>query len=413
MGLGRMVSRRRLVAVGAGAVGVLVLAGCELGVAPVTYELVDVNQGNFRIGQTGLASGDIDGDGDIDVAVTGRNATGVLTNDGSGGFVLDVRSGTGSQPSLVDVDGDGDLDLVSAVPANESGSDVVPSIRRNDGTGGFGAFEVVEPTPPPGQLTALVASDVNGDGAVDLLAALRIGHGRFVATYLNDGTGAFGPPVTSSLGFTSDTATPVHLVAGDLDGDGAADVVATDTTEVTTPGGDTVERTVALVGRNDGTGAFTATGGPIEAGYNGVIYALFPALADLDHDGNLDLALGGPGLVTTLLGDGAGGFGAPVSSPISGAHSIELVTPADIDGDGNVDLVGFDDPLDARHGIVAYGDGSGGVDESLSVDTGTRLGGDGTPAVGIRTTDIDGDGDPDVLFLAGSLGVLENANGGR
>ena len=61
---------------------------------------------------------------------------------------------------------------------------------------------------------------------------------------------------------------------------------------------------------------------------------------------------------------------------------------------------------------MAYGDGAGNVAEYDEVGTGTSLGGDGTAAREVAVTDIDGDDDQDILFLAGSLGVVENATGG-
>jgi FG-GAP-like repeat len=406
--------RRCVVGLGA-VVGVVALAGCHLGVKPVTYELVDADDGNGLIGPTGVATGDIDGDGDLDAVATGSRGYAVLANDGTGAYTVDVPHVfiDMSAPSLADIDADDDLDLVSHVRGLSPSQARVPLVIRNDGTGTFDSIEVVQPDPPPGGLTALVTADAEGDGDVDLLAALRVGNERHVATYLNDGTGAFGPPASYPLGFTSDTATPTHLVAGDLDGDGDTDVLATDTGDVTTPDGDVVEATVAMVGLNDGTGAFAAAGDPTEAGPNGAVWALTPTLADLDGDGDLDLAVGGPGSVTTLLGDGSGGFAAPRSHGVPETRAIDYLTSADIDEDGSIDLVGFSDVFDASSGFVAYGDGAGGIDEVHGVGTGTGLGSDGTLARDVEVTDLEGDGDPDILFLAGSLGVVENNTKGR
>jgi large repetitive protein len=414
MGFHRIAPRWRVV--GMGAAGVLALAGCNLGVPPVTYELVDAENFNLPLGPTGVASGDVDGDGDLDVVATGTRGYAALTNDGSGVYTLDFPTSfqpSTSSPSLVDIEGDGDVDLVSRIAGLNPSQAPVPSVRRNDGTGAFGSIEVVQPDPPPGEMTALVPSDADGDGDIDLLAAFRVGQERHVGTYLNDGTGAFGPPATYSLAFTSDTATPVNLAAGDIDGDGDDDVVATDTGDFTTPDGEVIDGTVAMVGLNDGRGTFAAAGSPIEVSYNGAVWALTPTLADLDDDGNLDLAVGGPGSVTTLLANGTGGFAAPQRSEIPDTQGIDYLTSADVDEDGNLDLVGFQAILEARYGVVVYGDGAGGVADAHEVVSGTRLGSDGTPARQVEITDLEGDGDPDILFLGGSLGVVENATQGR
>src|SRR5262245_10267865 len=403
-------------AAGIGAVGLMV-AGCNLGVAPVTYQLLDASQVNLPLEPSGMAVGDIDHDGDPDVVVSGRSGYAVLTNDGHGMLALSfpTRFETDTRdPSLVDVDGDGDLDLVGIVGGNGSSLPAVLSVRRNDGTGAFGAIEADLSQPGPGELNTLVPADVDGDGDADLLGGIRIGLDRHVGVYLNDGTGAFGPPAIYPLGFTSDTATPLHLAVGDLNGDGHTDVVATDALRVERPDGLTFPRTFVMTALNDGTGAFAAAAAPIDAAYTDV-FAQSPALVDLDGDGHLDVAVGrttGSG-IATLLGDGQGGLGAVRESSLAGVRGVDHLAPADIDGDGHADLVGFTENTDAKSGVVAYGDGTGGVADNHLMFTGTQLGGAGTPALKVAVADLDGDGDDDVLFLAGSLGVLQNAMNGR
>jgi hypothetical protein len=406
----RTISGRRIALTGLGlGVGALLLAGCNLGTPAVGYTLTD-SQGDV-VDPNGIATGDIDGDGDVDLVATGRFDATVMLNDGSGTFTAGPPIfGGGGQPSLADVDDDDDLDLLITVPSFEFGDQAVPALRRNDGTGAFGDYEVLETTEPLGGLTSLVPADADGDGDVDLLSTLRstLDGDRQIGTYLNDGTGDFGPPSTSSLAFSTDTGSPVLLVTGDLDGDGDVDVVAADDARID-EGEITVERTFALVGLNDGTGAFTARP-PIDTGTSGIIFATTPALGDLDGDGDLDLALGGGGGVSVLDGDGTGGFGAPQRTRVDGAREVDLLRPADIDGDGHLDLVGFGDTFGPTQGVVIYGDGIGGVDQVLKVGTGAK----GLVARDLDVVDIDGDADLDVLYAAADgLGVLENVNGGR
>jgi hypothetical protein len=74
----------------------------------------------------------------------------------------------------------------------------------------------------------------------------------------------------------------------------------------------------------------------------------------------------------------------------SDTRTIDLITPAEIDQDGNIDLVGFEEHLDATSGVVAYGDGAGGIDGSHKVGTGSQLGRDGTTGRQVATTDLEG-----------------------
>ncbi len=114
--------------------------------------------------------------------------------------------------------------------------------------------------------------------------------------------------------------------------------------------------------------------------------------------------------MTTLLADGVGGFEAPRTTSLV-LSSIHFVTPGDVDGDGHLDLVGLHDLHDPSSGIVAYGDGTGGFDDHHQVLTGSGLGGDGVGGTQVALGDLDGDDDPDLLFLGGTLGILENVDG--
>ncbi|HEX6656625.1 MAG TPA: VCBS repeat-containing protein, partial [Ilumatobacter sp.] len=237
-------------------------------------------------------------------------------------------------------------------------------------------------------------------------AALQQYPTRLLGTYLNDGTGAFGPPSLVPLApVESEYGSSTFVAAGDIDGDGDADAVATDVAGEYAPIGAGF-RTVALVAVNDGTGTFTPAASAVEVGPpDGSHRAHPPVLADFDEDGSLDLAIGGGGTVTTLLADGAGGFEAPRQTVLV-LNAIHFVTPGDVDGDGNLDLVGMHDP---RSGIVTYGDGTGGFDDFHQVLTGSST--DGVGGTQVALADLDGDDDPDFLFLAGTLGVLENVHG--
>jgi VCBS repeat protein len=110
--------------------------------------------------------GDVDADGDLDLLLSSRaaadNAREVLVNDGTGsfadrlylGYTQAYQSGT-----FGDLDGDGDIDLASGnVLVDDPGSAAPVTHLLDWGDSGAGAFEHV-------------IADVSGDGAPDLLEA--------------------------------------------------------------------------------------------------------------------------------------------------------------------------------------------------------------------------------------------------
>ena len=163
---------------------------------------------------TGLALGDIDGDGDADLIVTsflGDNQA--FLNDGQGNFTESdskFNHPKSSSAALGDLDLDGDLDLFITT---HQGS----QIWFNDGRGSF------EPSQLPlgdGECETVELIDLDADHDLD---AVTIGGGFGIAAprivWLNDGSGRFqiGPPIVPGISQS--------LAVGDLDRDGAPDVV--------------------------------------------------------------------------------------------------------------------------------------------------------------------------------------------
>ena len=169
----------------------------------------------------GVALGDIDSDGDLDLVVGNDNyqANKVWLNDGTGVFT-DSGQNLGSSMTnaivLGDVDNDGDLDLIAGNFHPDANT-----VWLNDGTGiftdsgqNFGSHSTI---------LSLSLGDVDNDGDLDLVQGSRhpSGGGYPNKMYLNDGTGIFAD---SGQNFGGSFTESVAL--GDIDGDKDLDLVA-------------------------------------------------------------------------------------------------------------------------------------------------------------------------------------------
>ncbi|MEA2307252.1 MAG: hypothetical protein QOH43_4532 [Solirubrobacteraceae bacterium] len=83
---------------------------------------------------------------------------------------------------------------------------------------------------------------------------------------------------------------------------------------------------------------------------------------DVNHDGKVDLAVGGPAGVAIVLGDGAGGFGTATTVAVDGA--VSQLVARDVDRDGNLDLVA----LAGSHVVVLLGSAPGAFTAGPDVD---------------------------------------------
>jgi hypothetical protein len=321
-----------------------------------------------------VTSADLDGDGDVDLATADEasNTISVLRNNGDATFAPAIQVVTIMQPQAViavDVDADGAIDLVVAHPILGGGELVV---FRNLGGASFGAGI---PYPIGFGPYGLSSADLDGDGDVDLVVACYLSNSIF--TFANQGNGTF-----TSLGQFPCGALPTALATADLDGDGDVDVVTVSNQAATT----------VRVLMNSGNGTF-----PTVVGYSSMWSGGLEGVvcADLDSDGDSDLAVSGPGWVTVFRNQGNGTLAMPMGTQ-SGGDPRGLAA-ADLDGDGDIDLV-----CEGAALLSNLGDGTFAPPQHFSL----------FPfPVSITTADLDGDGDFDVVaanFTTNTVTMLRN-----
>ena len=287
-----------------------------------------LNRGDGTIDRTDYAAGDgaiavavgfIDTDGLVDIVVANHlaNTVSVLLQNADGTFGPAVSYSVGSRPrgvALANLDGVNGLDVIVA---NESSDNI--SILLNDGSGGLtGRVDYAS-----GDAANRVAvADLDGNGALDLVVANRNAHN--IAVLLGNGDGTVQPAVTYSTG--SNTY-PRDVVLADLDGDGKLDAATA-----------TYYGLYSLL-QGNGDGTFVPSSG---ARYGGSYYDPYQLVAaDLNDDGQLDLAVAGYGqdrLYVMLNRGGSFGNLEDASSYYDSGNPIGVVAD-DFDGDGRTDLV--------------------------------------------------------------------------
>ena len=224
----------------------------------------------------GIAVADFNGDKKPDIAIDSwsENKVLVMFGKGDGAFQTPgVKFDVGKMPyqrlRTADFNEDGKADLVTS---NFEGSSV--SILLADGHGNFTRKDFPASPDPVG----IAIADLNGDHHLDIAIAHYSGQGtdpskNGLSVLFGDGKGSFtlvkGSPFSTGH-------YPGTLAAGDLNGDGLADIVV--------PNNEDGTLTIYLCGRNAITPAAYS---PIRVGHtpHGV------AVADLNHDGKGDIVV--------------------------------------------------------------------------------------------------------------------------
>jgi hypothetical protein len=317
----------------------------DLAVAQATYPppstasvLLGLGDGSFgakasyETGRTpyGMTVGDLNGDDRADLVVTNledyENAASILLGNGDGTFQQQRRVEVGPGPysaAIEDFDLDGNMDLaVASFPFYSSGVRV--ALGNGDGT--FRPPTLIQSI---GNALSVAAGDLNGDGIADIAAteganapcSRGCGHAIFLLFGNGDGTFRAVAPLVTPT-------ESEEVVIEDVNRDGLADLVLKTNRDV-----------AVFLGAGGGTFLdyqTYATG----AGLGGI------ALADVDGDGVKDVATANfyDASVSVLLGSGGGSFGRRKDF---GAGVVPTsVALGDVNGDRRPDLVVGSDIMD-------------------------------------------------------------------
>jgi hypothetical protein len=378
------------------------------GVTPSSFPArVDFTSGTSP---RGAALGDFDGDGRVDAAVVnaGSNSISVFRNTSTGGsidasaFAQRVDLSTGTNPwgvAVGDIDGDGKLDLA----VTDAGGDSVSVFRNTSTSGGIttGSFASRVKFATGESPMGIAIRDLDGDGKPEI--ALVNYHSVTLSVFRN--TSEIGSLTTSSFAGRIDFpapqyTTPQSIAIGDLDGDGKPDIA------VGNYNGNTLS-----VFRNSSDPwsipRFAFTRSDFITGRN----PFSVSIGDLDGDGAADVVVSdyqcdsisvyrNRSAIGSIQFDPRADFPAGTSPASAGI--------ADIDGDGLPDIV-----------VTNYNAGSMSILHNVSVSGSITSSSfsprvdfatashPGEIAVG----DIDNDGKPDLLVPDGygnSLSVFRN-----
>ncbi len=337
---------------------------------------------------TSIVAADLNGDGQLDLAVTDSVGVQVLLGNGDGTFQPAKTVAAGIRGNLVAADftGTGRLDLAVAFSGyNSATNSFVNEVDVLLGNGD-GTFEPQVAYAAGGAPTAIAAGDFNRDGHIDLaFTALNSNDAGTVSVMLGKSDGTFQSPTTSAVGYA-----PRGIVVGDFNRDDRLDLAVLNQF---VPGDYLLENGSVSVLLGEGDGSFQPQ----------VVYASATTsptsivTGDFNGDGILDLAVdatdadGRPAGVNLLLGIGDGSF-HPAKTVATGI--VGALTAGDFTGDGHLDLV-----VTETDGFqLLVGDGHGTFEPANPV----ALGNIGVLVQG----DFTGDGRLDLAASNGSEGVL-------
>lgn len=347
-------------------------------------KIADEKNIRIKVGRSpgNVEAADFNNDKFIDLAVTSEtdSSVSILLGNGQGSF-KEVKGSpffAGPQPNdiaLKDFNKDGNADLAIANHEQK-----FLTVLLGNGKGNFtaapGSPFHVEGIP---HTHGVAAGDFNRDGLVDLVTD-SWGNDQ-VEVMFGDRHDLFKSP---GKFFKVGKRPYQRLRAGDVNGDGADDIVTTNTE------GNNV--TILL---SDGKGGFNeSVGSPFACG--DAPFGI--AISDVNADGKADLAvINSPGSMgegkgknglTLLLGDGKGKFTIMPGSPFEAGKIPNRIAAGDVNGDEVNDIIVADNDTNKIYLFIMNKNGSVSAQSSITV---------GNHPKGIVIADLNADGKGDIV----------------
>ena len=305
---------------------------------------------------------DFNSDGKIDLAMDSSILLGQGDAEFSAAPALATPGGDVFTGTTGDFNNDGKVDVVVA-------AGLTLDVLIGDGTGFFSQAQTYPPINYP-----FVASDLNGDGNLDIVSATTTAHDVTITAFLGNGDGSFGAPVNSLSTINGD---PSRAVVADFNGDHKPDVAVAQY-----PGDRTADGSV-LVFLGNGDGTFSA---PV--GYFAGAFPFRAMAEDFNNDSKMDLVVSSSAGIAILLGNGNGTFQPATFLTVPPESNVFSV--ADVNGDGKLDLIG-------SNGVqvqvfLGNGDGTFQALAPMSSPSFVTL---------VDVADLNGDGIPDLVWVNG------------